>query len=90
MRKDAEFDASRSEFYHLWLAKLLRTFISVKLWTLVAVTWLATWLLIKKLIDGTHWTTIIISGVVAIVLSRSAFQIATLKNGNNHNEEKGE
>lgn len=84
--KSGEFNAFTRTFYGMWTAKLLRTLISVKLWTIVSIIWISTWLLLKGLITGTHWTTAIVSGTVAIVLARGAFQIANLKNG--HDEKK--
>jgi hypothetical protein len=81
-----EHNSFCKDFWGMWTAKLLRTFLSVKVWTIVAITWIATWLLTKSLINGTQWTTVVISGIVAIVLARSVFQVASLKNG--HNEKK--
>jgi hypothetical protein len=87
MIKD-EHNAFCKPFYSMWIAKLLRTFISVKLWTIVAITSISTWLLVNDFITGTHWTTVVISGIVAIVLARSVFQISSLKNGHSNGENK--
>lgn len=83
----SEHDAFCKDFWRMWIAKLLRTFLSVKVWTIVSMCWIATWLLTRNLIGDTQWATIMISGIVAIVISRSAFQIASLKNGNNEKKE---
>ena len=81
-----EHNAFCKGFWEMWTAKLLRTLLSVKVWTIVTICWLATWLLTKKYINGTQWTTVIISGIVAIVLARSVFQVASLKNGHSEKD----
>lgn len=88
---NSEHNAFCKDFWKMWLAKLLRTLISVKVLTIVVITWISTCLLINKHISSNNWVSVIISGIVAIVLARSVFQVASLKNGhdkNNENEDK--
>jgi len=92
MEINCEHNAFTKEFYALWLAKLLRTLISVKLWVLAAISYISTKLLVAGKITGTQWTTILTSGILVILFSRSVFQIASLieekKNGNTENAER--
>jgi len=50
------------KFWKKWLSKFLFTLISVKLWGLIACTWVSTYLLLRPpedglTIDGTQWLT---------------------------------
>ncbi len=44
-------------FWQNWFSKLLFTFISVKVWGLIACTWVSTYLLIQGFIDKGQWLT---------------------------------
>ena len=82
----SEFDAFCKDFWKAWTAKVLRTIISVKVLTVATIFWISTWLLVKGLINSDNWVTVIISGVVAIILSRGAFEIASLFKNNINKE----
>jgi vacuolar-type H+-ATPase subunit I/STV1 len=47
----------RGSIIKKWGNKLLFTAISVKLWGLIAGTWLSTWLLLNNHIKDSHWLT---------------------------------
>jgi hypothetical protein len=44
-------------FWNKWFSKLLFTLISVKVWGLLAGTWVSTWLLINTNSSGEHYIT---------------------------------
>jgi hypothetical protein len=87
----AEFNAFCKDFWKAWVAKVLRTIISVKFLTVATIFYLSTMLLREGFISSDNWVSVIISGVVAIVLSRGAFEIAGLfKNGNHSDKNNNE
>ena len=85
-----EYDAFCKDFWKAWFSKILRTAISVKLLVVASIFWISTWLLVKGYIDSDNWVTCIISGVVSIVLSRGAFEIAGLFKNENNNKNTDE
>jgi hypothetical protein len=44
-------------FFAAWGAKFMFSLISVKVWGLVAGTWISTWLLVNNWIENVHWIT---------------------------------
>ncbi len=56
-RKDQKIRMGENGFWQNWFSKLLFTFISVKVWGLVACTWVSTYLLMQDYIDKGQWLT---------------------------------
>lgn len=78
-------------FWILFIGKIFRTIISVKVLVIATIFVLATKLLIAGFITGAHWTTVVVSGVVAIVVMRGAFEISKLReNGNSRKTSLGD
>ena len=67
------------EFWDDVFTKLVATMISVKVWGLITVTIISTWLLINGYIDGGNWTTVM-TGVFGIIYGmREIFKISKIK-----------
>lgn len=61
-KKNEKIRLGENNFWQTWFTKLLYTLISVKVWGLVAATWVSTWLLLRSSIssisiDGAQWLT---------------------------------
>ncbi|MCT4637439.1 MAG: hypothetical protein N4A72_07005 [Bacteroidales bacterium] len=74
-----------------WGNKLLFTAISVKLWGLIAGTWLSTWLLLNNHIKDSHWLTFNTTIWALIFGMKEIFRISERKDikqsQGNHEEE---
>lgn len=55
--KNEKIRLGEQGFWPLWISKLLYTLISVKVWGLVAATWISTSLLVNHFIDKGQWLT---------------------------------
>ena len=60
------------------LEKLASTLISVKVWVLFLVLFISTGLLVKEYITSDNWTTVIISCVTVVLISREGFKMTTV------------
>lgn len=67
------------KFWDGVFVKLIETCISVKVWGLVSVMVVATWLLINKFIDGSNWTTVVTGTFGIIYGMREIFKISRIK-----------
>ena len=61
--------------------KLVETFISVKVWGLVAITSISTWLLLNGYIQGSEWATVITGVYMTIFGVREIYKVARVNNG---------
>jgi len=71
------------QFWNDWIVKILITMISAKIWGLIVITWLATYLLINKYITGAEWSTTICTIYSVIYGMRELFKISSLNDINN-------
>ncbi len=55
--RDKYFTVTEKGFWPKWFSKFLFTLISVKVWGLIACTWISTSLLYCHRIDGMQWVT---------------------------------
>jgi hypothetical protein len=56
-KRQEKIKIGENGFWQNWFSKLLFTLISVKVWGLVACTWVSTYLLIETHIDKGQWLT---------------------------------
>ncbi len=56
-QKNEKLRLGESGFWPSWISKFLFTLISVKVWGLVACTWISTWLLLNSFLEKGQWLT---------------------------------
>jgi len=56
-KQNKKYKLGETGFWPVWISKLLFTLISVKVWGLLACTWVSTYLLIQNHIDNSQWLT---------------------------------
>jgi hypothetical protein len=83
--RDEYFTVTERGFWPKWLSKLLFTLISVKVWGLVACTWVSTYLICKGLIDKEQWVTFNTTIWALIFGMKEVFRVMDRKD---QNEEK--
>ena len=66
------------DFWDSVFVKISTTLTSVKVWGLIAVTWISTWLLLHGYLDGGNWTTTITAVYATIYGMREIFKISKL------------
>ncbi len=96
--KKEKLTLSDQGFWQKWISKLLFTFISVKLWGLIAATWVSTYLLTTgnpaNSITGTQWVTFNTTIWALIFGMKEVFRISEQRdrteteNLKEHNESK--
>lgn len=74
------------EFRKNFVEKLLSTFISVKVWVLFTIVFGSTFLLMNQYITSGDWTTVMVSSVTVIVISREGFKMSMVNNGKKKNK----
>ena len=61
--------------------KLVETFISVKVWGLIAITSISTWLLLNAYIAGGEWVTVNTCVYATVFGVREVYKISKVRNG---------
>ncbi|GEM_PF-6808125 len=82
-----KFSEDKGLIIKKWGNKLLFTAISVKLWGLIAGTWLSTWLLLNNHIKDSHWLTFNTTIWALIFGMKEIFRISERKESRENNKE---
>ena len=78
-----------SKFWDGVAVKIVETLVSVKVWGLIAITVLPTWLLVHNFISGGQWAGVVSSVYATIFAVREIYKVGTIMGSDDKTDDQG-